>query len=50
MYKDFQKTKKSSGDKNRAVLSKDFRDNYGEELYPIINMNDGFVLSKKDDP
>lgn len=53
MYKDFQTTKKASKDKkwkliNRASLAKDFWYKYGPQLYPVINMNDGFVVSQKE--
>ncbi len=46
MYTAFQALKKPSDKKNRAVLAKDFWDTYWAELYPVINMNDGFVISK----
>lgn len=51
MYESFQKAKKWSDSWKKAESMKWFWDTYGEELYPVINMNDGFVvtnMNKKD--
>ena len=49
MYIDFQKAKKWSDSWKIALWMKGFWDTYGSKLYPVINMNDGYVISKKDD-
>ncbi len=48
MYEAFQKAKKWSDSWKISLSMKDFWDKYWEELYPVINMNDGFVISQKD--
>ncbi len=46
MYEAFQKAKKWSDSWKISVSMKNFWDTYGETLYPVINMNDGFVVTK----
>lgn len=48
MYEAFQKAKKWSDSWKISLSMKDFWDKYWEELYPVINMNDGYVISQKD--
>lgn len=49
MYEAFQKAKKWSDSWKIAESMKWFWDTYGKELYPVINMNDGFVIAQKED-